>query len=90
MQLKGGEDLDPAECFRYLYPMSVSEIAKLCESLPPAKRDEVADFARFLLFREQDAHWENIVDDPTPRPRLEAFLRESASEKDEALDLRRL
>lgn len=70
--------------------MSVAEIAKLCESLPPEKRDEVADFARFLLFREQDARWENIVDDPTPRPRLEAFLRDSSAEGDEPLDLRRL
>jgi hypothetical protein len=70
--------------------MSVTEIAKLCESLPPAKRDEVADFARFLLFREQDAQWENVLDDPTPRPRLEAFLQDSASEKDEPLDLQRL
>jgi hypothetical protein len=70
--------------------MSVTEIAKLCESLPPAKRDEVADFARFLLFREQDARWEDILDNPSPRPHLEAFLRDSASEEHEPLDLRRL
>lgn len=70
--------------------MSATEIAKLCESLPPEKRDEVADFARFLLSREQDERWENIVADTGSRPRLEAFLQASAAEQDEPLDLRRL
>jgi len=70
--------------------MSASEIAELCESLPPDKREEVADFARFLVARQNDARWESLIDDPRPRPRLEAFLRESASESAEPLDIRRL
>lgn len=70
--------------------MSPSEIAKLCENLPPAKREEVADFARFLISRQEDAAWETIIASPTSRPRLEAFLNESANEDDQALDLRRL
>ncbi len=70
--------------------MSASEIAELCESLPPEKREEVADFARFLLTRQNDARWESLLDDPRPRPRLDAFLRESASESAEPLDTRRL
>ena len=70
--------------------MSASEIAELCEGLPPGKREEVADFARFLLARHYDAQWESLLDDPRPRPRLDAFLRESAAEPAEPLDTRRL
>lgn len=71
-------------------PMSVSEIAELCESLPPEKRDEVADFARFLLSRQQDERWEKIMAEDRSRPRLDAFLSESAAEVDQPLDLGRL
>jgi hypothetical protein len=70
--------------------VSATEIAELCDALPPDKREEVADFARFLLMRQEDASWEAILADPKPRPRLDAFLRESATEADEALDLKRL
>jgi hypothetical protein len=70
--------------------MSATEIAELCDALPPDKREEVADFARFLLARQQDERWEAAIADPNPRPRLDAFLRESATEADEALDLKRL
>jgi len=31
--------------------MSALNIAELCEALPPEKREEVADIARFLLAR---------------------------------------
>ncbi len=74
----------------YFIPMSATEIAELCDALPPDKREEVADFARFLLARQQDERWEAVIADPNPRPRLDAFLRESATEADEALDLKRL
>lgn len=70
--------------------MSALEIAELCEALPPDKREEVADFARFLLARQQDERWEAIVAEPECRPRLNAFLRESAAEGDEPFDIRRL
>ena len=70
--------------------MSATDIAKLCEALPPDKREEVADFASFLLARQNDAQWEARLDDPCPRPRLDAFLRESATEASEPLDLGRL
>jgi hypothetical protein len=66
------------------------EIAELCDALPPEKREEVANFARFLLARQQDEQWETRIADPKQRPRLDAFLRESAAEPDEALDLRHL
>ena len=70
--------------------MSAIEIAELCEALPPDKREEVADFARFLLSRQQDERWEAIVADSKGHPKLEAFLRESSTEADQPLDLRRL
>lgn len=74
------------------YPvgMSATEIADLCDALPPDKREEVADFARFLLSRQQDERWESIIADSKSRPRLDAFLRDSAAESDEALDLKSL
>ena len=70
--------------------MSALEIVELCDALPPEKREEVADFARFLLVRQQDEQWEALIADPKSRPRLDAFLCESAAEADQALDLRRL
>lgn len=70
--------------------MSATEIAELCDALPPDKREEVADFARFLLVRQQDERWEAMLNDPEPRPRLDSFLGEAATEADEVLDLKRL
>jgi hypothetical protein len=70
--------------------MSALEIAELCESLPPEKREEVADFVRFLLARQQDERWDAIMTESRPRPKLDAFLRESATEADEPFDLKRL
>lgn len=66
--------------------MSALEIAELCEALPPEKCEEVVDFARFLLARQQDARWESILAELKTRPRRDAFVRESASETDEVLD----
>jgi hypothetical protein len=70
------------------------ELLEICEQLPEAKRAEVADFARFLLARERDSEgdrrWEEIIASPRPLPRLEEFLRESAKEGSEPLDLDRL
>ncbi|MEI7910312.1 MAG: DUF2281 domain-containing protein [Verrucomicrobiota bacterium] len=70
--------------------MSTLEITELCKALPPDKREEVADFARFLLARQQDTRWEASLADLKARPRLDAFVRDSAADPDEALELRRL
>lgn len=66
------------------------ELIRVCERLPREKRVEVADFARFLLAREGDEAWERIVGNEKPRPRLEAFLKESAGEPATPLDQNRL
>jgi len=69
---------------------ATEEIIQVCEALPPEKQSEVMDFARFLLAREDDERWERLLAEPQSRPRLDAFLRESAAEADEPLDLQRL
>jgi len=67
-----------------------AELVRICEALPAEKRQEVADFARFLLARGDDEAWERLLEDTRPRPRLEAFVRESAAKDDEPLDQSRL
>jgi len=69
---------------------ATEEIIQVCEALPPDKQSEVIDFARFLLARQDDERWEQLLAAPQTRPRLDAFLRESAAEGDEPLDPRRL
>ena len=65
-------------------------LLSICEQLPEAKRVEVTDFARFLLAREGDERWEQIISEAKPRPKLQAFLKESAAEEPEQMDLKRL
>ena len=66
------------------------DLIGICEQLPAAKRAEVADFARFLLAREGDERWEQLIAAPGPRPKLEEFLKQSATEPATLLDDRRL
>lgn len=69
----------------------MEELIRICEALPEAKRAEVADFARYLLDRQDDERWERIIGDPTRRPKLEAFIDASRAEGGEKpLDLDRL
>ncbi len=68
----------------------VEEILRVCEGLPEEKQAEVADFARFLLTRQGDEAWERILAETGRLPRLEEFLRGSADEGDEPLDVSRL
>ena len=65
------------------------ELIRICESLPEEKRAEVADFAR-LLAREEDERWEQLVASGQRRPKLDAFLRQSAGEPATPMDLDRL
>jgi hypothetical protein len=70
--------------------VETQELMKICESLPAEKRAEVADFARFLLAREDDERWERSIAFEGPRPKLDAFLRQSAAEPATPMDLDRL
>ncbi len=69
---------------------ATQEIIRVCEALPQEKQREVADFARFLLAQEGDERWEELLAARELRPRLDAFLRESAAEGGEVpLDVNR-
>lgn len=71
--------------------IQTQELIRICEALPEDKRTEVADFAQFLLDRQGDERWEQIIADPTPRPKLEAFMEASRAEGgEEPLDPERL
>ncbi|MBI5685483.1 MAG: hypothetical protein HZC54_10405 [Verrucomicrobia bacterium] len=69
---------------------TTEEIIRVCEALPADKQSEVVDFARFLLARQDDEAWERRISYPQTRPKLDSFLRESATEGDEPLDPKRL
>ena len=69
---------------------ATAEIIEVCEALPEEKRSEVVDFARFLLSQLDEHHWETLISDTKSRPKLEEFLKASAREGDELLDLSRL
>jgi hypothetical protein len=67
------------------------ELIRICEALPEDKRVEVADFARFLLDRQDDERWERIIAEKKPRPKLDAFMEASRAEGGEKpLDLDRM
>jgi len=70
--------------------IAIEEIIRVCQALPPEKQTEIVDFARFLLAQQDDERWEQLLSYPGPRPKLEAVLRESATEPDEPLDPQRL
>ena len=71
--------------------IATREIIRVCEALPQEKQHEVADFARFLLAQQGDEHWEELLVFKDTRPKLDAFLRESAAEgSEEPLDANRL
>lgn len=70
--------------------IETQEIVRICEALPSAKRDEVADFARFLLSLQEDEKWERALSDNKQRAKLDSFLKDSAQEGESELDLERL
>ena len=76
----------------------VARIAEEAAALPPDKQSTILDFVLFVKQRatnsptaeDGDAAWERIINDPRPRPKLEAFLREAEAEGEEPLDLNRM
>ena len=66
------------------------EVLRIWELLPERERAEVADFARFLLARHDDAAWERTIANPKPRPKLDAFLNALRGEGAEPIDIERL
>lgn len=86
-------------CYRSPMKSAVEEITRISQMLPPGKAAELLDFARSLAGKKEkeldgDAEWERIINDPRPRPKLEAvrkriekLVREG---KTEPLDLDRM
>lgn len=62
------------------------ELIRICEALPEEKRSQIADFARFLLEQHDDNRWEELIDNPKGRPKLDTFVREAITEGSEPLD----
>jgi len=69
--------------------VSASEIIKELPKLSEAERRAILDKLRELA-QQDDERWEQLLNDPQPRPKLEAFLRESAAEGESPLDPSRL
>jgi len=69
--------------------VSASEIIKELPKLSHTERRAILDKLRELAGVDDD-RWEEIINDPTPRPKLEAFMRESAAEGESPLDPSRL
>jgi hypothetical protein len=76
--------------YQIVMSSTTEEIIQVCEALPADKQSELADFARFLLARQDDEAWERQLASSQARPRLDAFLHDSAAEGDEPLDPKRL
>jgi hypothetical protein len=66
-----------------------SEIIEELPKLSDAERRVILDKLRELAGLD-DERWEQLLNDPQPRPKLEAFLRESAAEGESPLDPSRL
>jgi hypothetical protein len=69
--------------------VSASEIIKELPKLTEAERQAVIDKLRELA-QVDDDRWEEIINDPTPRPKLRVFIERAIAEGSEPLDLNRL
>jgi hypothetical protein len=69
--------------------VSASEIIQELPKLSDAERRAILDKLRELA-QVDDDRWEKLLNDPKPRPKLEAFLRKSGAEGGTPLDPSRL
>ena len=69
-------------------------LASECASLPLEKQRAVLDYILFVKQQSEetdgDAAWERFIEDPRPRPKLEAYLKSIAGEEPELMDMSRL
>jgi hypothetical protein len=73
----------------YDLAVSASEIIQELPKLSDAERQAVFDKLRELA-RLDDERWEELLNDPKPRPKLEAFIEKATAEGSEPLDLNRM
>ena len=69
--------------------VSASEIIKELPKLSELERQAVLDKLRELA-QVDDDRWEEIINEPTPRPKLRAFIEQATAEGSEPLDLNRM
>jgi hypothetical protein len=69
--------------------VSASEIIKELPKLTEAERQAVLEKLRELA-QVDDDRWEEIINEPTPRPKLQAFIEQATTDGSEPLDLDRL
>ena len=71
-----------------------ARIAEESSTLPREQQSSVLDFVLFLKNRQTeeagDEQWERIIDDPRPRPKLDAYLESIKNEPDEPMDFGKL
>lgn len=72
-----------------------SLIAEEAATLPAEQQSSVLDYVLFIKQQhtkneDGDTAWERIVNDPRPRPKLQAFMQAALAEGSEPLDLSRL
>jgi len=81
-------------------PPTTDELAEICRRLPEDKLRSLVDYARFLESQAPrqessaesgDDAWERIIADPHPRPKLDAFVKQSLEDgTSEPFDLGKL
>ena len=69
--------------------MSAAEIIEQLPKLSPAERQAILDKLRELA-QVDDDRWEQIINEPMPRAKLEAFIEQATAEGSEPLDLNRM
>jgi hypothetical protein len=69
--------------------VSASEIIKELPNLTETERQAVLDKLRELAQLDDD-RWEEIINEPTPRPKLRTFIEQATAEGSEPLDLNRM
>ena len=73
----------------YTGDVSASEIINELPKLTEAERQAILDKLRELA-QVDDDRWEQIINEPMPRPKLKAFIEQATAEGSEPLDLNRM
>jgi len=69
--------------------VSAAEIIEQLPKLSPAERQAILDKLRELA-QVDDDRWEQIINEPMPRPKLKTFIEQATAEGSEPLDLNRM
>src|SRR5437899_4327928 len=69
--------------------VSASEIINELPKLTEAERQAIVEKLRELA-QVDDDRWEQIINEPMPRPKLKAFIEQAKAEGSEPLDLNRM